>query len=114
MSVSDALSTTSSGQVFATKWPRAYKTVVPHRDDGQSLQQAFLWAEKAKANLEKLKLEVKPGEKPALLSNATFAVSSNFSGICSASRGARVLEAHGFGCQFRHVHLSASHVFLSG
>ena len=72
------------------------------------------YGQKAKANLEKLKLEVKPGEKPALLSNATFAVSSNFSGICSASRGARVLEAHGFGCQFRHVHLSASHVFLSG
>ena len=113
MCVLDALGTTDRGEVFATKWPRRYGRVVPSLDRGQSIQETFSWPAKVRANLEQLKSELEREEKPALLSEATFRVTSNFSGICSASRGAHILEAHQFGCRFEHVQFSASaFVFL--
>ena len=104
--ISDAIGVTKTGQPFAKKWPKRYKSITPIPERSQSVQQAFQWPAVALQNLDSLKLELAPGEKPLLLSGRTLSVSSNFSGICSQSRGARVLQSHGFGCSFEHVHLS--------
>lgn len=108
--VSDAIGKTSSGQPYAAKWPRLYKRVVPDPSLEQTIEEAFAWPVKAKRNLEILKAGIKPDCKPALLSGRTLTLSSNFSGICSQSRGARILENHSFGSFFRHVQSSVLHV----
>lgn len=105
--VMDAIGKTSNGQPYAAKWPKLYKRVVPDSSIEQTIQEAFAWPVKAKKNLEILKAEMNPDHKPALLSGRTFTISSNFSGICSQSRGARILENYSFGCFFQHVQSSA-------
>ena len=105
--LSDAVGTTARGQQYANKWPRGYKHIRPDPSRAQSVESAFNWPQKARQNLEGLKAELMEDEKPALLSGRNFRVSSNFSGICSQSRGSRILENNGFGCSFHHVLSSA-------
>lgn len=101
--VCDAVARTSSGQPYAYKWPKSYKWIVPDLSRAQSLEDAFEWSAKARLNLEDLKKGLKQDEMPALVSGKCFTVSSNFSGICSQSRGSKIIEQHGFGCSFQHV-----------
>jgi hypothetical protein len=103
-SLSDAIGVTSTGAEYAIKWPKGYRKVVVDQSKAQSLAEAFSWPSKAKVNLEKLTEQIGSEFKPVLLADRELTVSSNFSGVCSQSRGTMVLQAHGFGkCRFRHV-----------
>ena len=103
--IDDAISFTEKGkQPYAVKWPRMFKKRVPRADHAQSLQDVFRWPLLAKENLERLKTELDPDVKPLLLSNKNLTISSNFSGICSQSRGSKILESHAIGSvSFQHV-----------
>ena len=106
LDLSDAVRVTQDlQQPYAIEWPKLYKKRVPNASCSQSLQETFNWPAKAKANLEKLSEQVGPGVKPALLYGKRQSISSNFSGICSQSRGSQILENHSFGpgCHFNHV-----------
>lgn len=58
---------------------------------------------KAKKNLDRLVQDLHPSVKPVLLSGRQLTIASSFSGVCSQSRGASVLQSHGFGCAFKHI-----------
>ena len=92
---------------YPLKWPKTLKKSYPEQMKAQSIHEAFQWPVKALRNLQGLK-ETMKNFKPVLLSNRELTISSNFSGICSQSRGACILQSHGFGCRFRHVDDSAS------
>ena len=99
----DSIGTTAAGRDFAKKWPKHYKKVAPDPEKSQSLVEAFSWPVKAKQNLARI-VEALPADRhPVLLSNRRLSCTSNFSGVCSQTRAAMVLEAHKFGCQFAHL-----------
>ena len=101
--VSDGLAFTDAGQEYALKWPKSKKKVVPDPAKAQTLEEAFQWPVKAKTNLQKLIQELPGHLRPVLLSGRELSVASSFSGICSQSRGALVLQAHNYGCNFKHI-----------
>lgn len=99
--VSDAVGTIGTCQ-FGAKWPRLYKKVVPEPTKAQCLQEAFSWPAKVKKNLDRIVEGSRDARNSILLSRRRLEVTSNFSGICSQSRGCAILESHGYGCTFHH------------
>ena len=70
-----------------------------------SLQEAFSWPAKISDILHS---DILPSTKgrPLISSGREITIASNFSGVCTQSRSAAVLQANKIGVTFRHVRRS--------
>lgn len=91
------------GQPFPAGWPSERPRVRPNACPSKTMQEAFAWPTVAKRNLAGILSNLDPGVKPLIATGKCLKVSSHFSGMCTQSRGAMILEAHGFGVTFQHV-----------
>jgi len=98
------LGRTEQGEEFAVRWPSAFKRIPPTSDNVQSLKDAFGWPAKVKEKLPDVVASMqKSGHIPVISTGLCLRVASFFSGICSQSRGAQILQNHGFGVSFSHI-----------
>jgi len=73
-------------------------------DNVQSLRDAFGWPAQVKEKLPDVVASIeKNGHIPVISTGLCLRVASFFSGICSQSRGAQILQNHGFGVSFSHI-----------
>ena len=92
---------TPRGEPFAVKWPKHLQRQIPQPGSTQDLPEAFAWPSKAKANASRIREKMEGS--PILGSGARISLCSFFSGICSQSRGADILQNHEFGVSFDHL-----------
>lgn len=98
------LGRTEQGEEFAVRWPSAFKRIPPTSDNVQSLRDAFGWPAQVKEKLPDVVASIeKNGHIPVISTGLCLRVASFFSGICSQSRGAQILQNHGFGVSFSHI-----------
>ena len=93
-----------NGQPYPQSWPRSRPKVKLSLYPQKSLAEAFAWPTVVKRNLEEILNNLDPHDgTPVVSSGRSLKMSSNFSGICTQSRAARVLEEHQMGVSFKHV-----------
>ena len=98
------LGKTEQGEEFAVRWPSTFKRIPPTPGNTQSLKEAFGWPAQVKEKLPGVIASMQEGGHiPVISSGRCLKVASFFSGICSQSRGAQILQNHGFGVSFSHV-----------
>lgn len=100
------------GQPFPHCWPSSRPKVLPESCPSKTLEQAFAWPSVVKRNLTKVLDQLGPGDGTPLISTGKcLKASSHFSGICTQSRAAMVLQEHQMGVSFSHVKGSAVCVY---
>ena len=87
-----------------SKWPKDRCRIKMDTEPSKTLLEAFSWPTTVKKTMEKVLKEDVPGDaKPVIAAGMTLKVASHFSGVCSQTRGAMVLQENGFGVSFQHV-----------
>ena len=97
------LGITAKGEQYAVKWPKHLKRQLPCDVESQSLQEAFAWPTKVKENMKNLLAKIRDKSCPIISSGKCLQLTSHFSGICSQTRGAQILQNHDFGVSFEHI-----------
>lgn len=95
----------ANGQPYPKKWPKLRK-IKQLRDQGQyqDLLHAFSWPEVVREVMYQHMESMPTDEKPVGSLHQTLRVTSHWSGICTQSHGAQVLQAAKIvNCAFEHV-----------
>lgn len=96
-----------NGQPYPKGWPANRPRFAFGSTPTKSILEAFRWPEVAKKNLEAI-LENHPPENgtPLVTTGKRLKISSHFSGVCTQSRAAAVLEQHQVGVSFEYARVS--------
>lgn len=91
------------GQPYPMGWPSDRQKIVPSELPPMTLLEAFQWPKVVKANLNKIleNFDTEDGN-PLITQNRRLQVTSHFSGVCTQSHAAQVLQSNGMGT-FDHV-----------
>lgn len=84
-------------------WPKGRTRVEPGLLPHQTLSEAFRWPEKIKSAVKLLNEPSAGLEQAIIFKEKVLTVSSHFSGVCTQSRAAMVLESHGISPRFKHA-----------
>lgn len=91
------------GQPFPKGWPKGRPKLLPEDFPAKTVEEAFQWPLVVRKNLEHILGNMNPADgKPLITTGKRLKTTSHFSGVCTQSRAAMVVEGHGMGVKFRH------------
>ena len=92
------------GDPYPMNWPTLRAKVRPVDRPAKTIDEAFNWPVVVKKNLKEILRNLGPNAgTPIICTGRLLKMTSNFSGICTQSRAAAVLQSHEMGVSFKHV-----------